>query len=588
MAELKTGGGALVAFDGEPGIAAKLNYNVPLPGSHTGRRILEVADLDPEIWKEESSSAGTSWQKHLGLAEVDGVLELRDPALLVDRWADNKIAVDPKVDPELVRETGLGLKIATRDSGLETARDLSVFVRGGLTASTKSPGAPAAAAGTSPSASVAVVGGSSLEEDFNRKHSLIDQGIVELDVPTWGGGSTTTTVDVTADPDPKLFIVQVYGISSFLGDYGVGRTVKTMTLLPGESMKISLRTWRATRESIEEAASIIDSHEQSAIDSFAESVYDETTDKATQSKEENWYVDADVKQSWGTGNASVSGGGGGEYHSGTEEFAKSVEETVVEHTAEASSARETTVTSSSESSEETEEEEVIEREIRNINVSRVLNFVFRQLNQQYLTKIHLKDVRIGFSNGQLDSWREVPLSGLRGLLQELVKEEHVDEVARQILTLVGTVWDHSDTPVGVLETYRMREACGASWEGPLPPTCPPDETDYQAPTDALFYRFKRGPLAQDGDDNQVAGVVLKQETVTLTTDSIIVEALLGEAPALDDYSADLQVETIREKALANEREVLAQVIVRDGDAAAAKRFEQVFGAAAAAPEEPSA
>jgi hypothetical protein len=45
-------------------------------------------------------------------------------------------------------------------------------------------------------------------------------------------------VDLEAEPDPALYIVQVVGISSFLGDYGLGRTVKTYPLFPGESAKI--------------------------------------------------------------------------------------------------------------------------------------------------------------------------------------------------------------------------------------------------------------------------------------------------------------------------------------------------------------
>jgi hypothetical protein len=45
---------------------------------------------------------------------------------------------------------------------------------------------------------------------------------------------------------------------------------------------------------------------------------------------------------------------------------------------------------------------------------------------------------------------------------------------------------------------------------------------------------------------------------------------------LDIYSADLQVETIREKKLSNDREALAQELVASGDSAKAEIFSKVF------------
>jgi hypothetical protein len=73
----------------------------------------------------------------------------------------------------------------------------------------------------------------------------------------------------------------------------------------------------------------------------------------------------------------------------------------------------------------------------------------------------------------------------------------------------------------------------------------------------------------------------------MATDSVAVEALLGVEEALDEYSHDLQVEAIREKQLANDREQLAQRIVADGDAAAAMLFAQLFVPAPEPVEEPS-
>lgn len=383
---------------------------------------------------------------------------------------------------------------------------------------------------------------------------LRDTGTLVVLTPKWGGGVTETEIDPKIPPKPALFIVEFYGVSSFLGDYGLGRTVKTFTLMPGEATTISMKTWRSTQETIKEGSSIVDSHHSEASSKFADTVMSETTDKKTQSSKESWHVEAEAKASWGWGSAKVSGGAAGEYQSGREEFSKSVNNAVSEHANQASAKRETTVTSSSERTEQTGEETVIEREIKNANMRRVLNFVFRELNQTYATKIHLKDVRIGFTNGLPDSWREVPLPGLRGLLAEVLLPARVDPVAQQILKLVGVVMDRRDLPVKVLETFTVAND-GQSWSGPDPAN--PVNGEYPPPSGKLFYRFRRGPLEQANERHKVHGVVMKESEITMRTDSVLVEALLGESDALDNYAMEVQLAAARAKTLENEKLELA-------------------------------
>src|SRR5215217_2345897 len=211
-------------------------------------------------------------------------------------------------------------------------------------------------------------------------------------------------------PDANLFLVETYGISSFLGDYGLGPTVRTFTLLPGEETKISIKTWRSTQSKVAEASSIVDSYTTEAANRFTNTVQRETTDKANRQNKESWHVEAEVGVSWGFGSAKVSGGAEGEYQASRESFAKQVEDAVQEHTSQASSARNLTVSSSTEVSQESGQENLTERTIRNLNLRRVLNFVFRGLNQEHTTNIHLLEVTVGFTNGTTNSWQEVPLS----------------------------------------------------------------------------------------------------------------------------------------------------------------------------------
>jgi hypothetical protein len=126
-------------------------------------------------------------------------------------------------------------------------------------------------------------------------------------------------VNLNEETEPRLFIIQVYGISSFLGDYGLGRTIKTFTLLPGEQTKISTRTWRATTETRADSTSIVDSFDENSSERFADTVLSETTDSYTQSKSTNWQVEGEAKASIGIASASTSAGGGDRVQLSTED-----------------------------------------------------------------------------------------------------------------------------------------------------------------------------------------------------------------------------------------------------------------------------
>jgi hypothetical protein len=86
---------------------------------------------------------------------------------------------------------------------------------------------------------------------------------------------------------------------------------------------------------------------------------------------------------------------------------KNVSSALQKHAATASAKRDVQVNTSYEEKEETGEETSIEREIANVNLSRTLNFVFRQMNQEFISILHLVNVRVGFvhygfdPNGQL-------------------------------------------------------------------------------------------------------------------------------------------------------------------------------------------
>lgn len=128
------------------------------------------------------------------------------------------------------------------------------------------------------------------------------------------------------------------------------------------------------------------------------------------SKEYHAEAEAEVEATWGWGSAraKVSGGTSGSSTAAREEFTMNVANTVGHNAARASARREVHIDTSLDVQLETGEEEAVERELANINVSRTLNVVFRQMNQEFISVLHLVDVRVAFFDGYRASRDEVP------------------------------------------------------------------------------------------------------------------------------------------------------------------------------------
>ena len=61
----------------------------------------------------------------------------------------------------------------------------------------------------------------------------------------------SVSVNVTLAPEVvnrlnRLILVESYRLSSYLGNYGAGRTLKTFSLLPGEKTKLSIKNYTKT------------------------------------------------------------------------------------------------------------------------------------------------------------------------------------------------------------------------------------------------------------------------------------------------------------------------------------------------------
>lgn len=556
----------------DKGAASVISYNVPEPTSYTGRNFIELslgndfflpkASQKPEPAKPDPSGARKVGGFMLPVKRTAATVAAPEPAAVK--------RVEPAVPPKV--EAAVPLRDDVRLSASRVP----------ATEGTVSKAAPAM---TLTKAKVQV-NWSEAGESLYR---------VEANVPVSKGLAGLTPEHVTAvqqqgklptvyrnlygtydvafvpqpvEAKPRIVLVETYRLSSYLGKYGAGRTIKTFSLFPGEKATISVKTYKKTETEEQSASSILDSFTETSATEFENSVAAEQSSQEEYQKSRNYSVEAEVHASWGWGGASVSGSYAGASQSSREEFAKNVSSATSKHAATASAKRDVQIETSYQVKQEEGEETSIAREFQNINVSRTLNFVFRQMNQEFITILHLVDVRVAFFNGFPEQTREVALSQLDSLLEEFVVEAKRAEVKSRVVNELSNIFNYRDEAQSFIEKRQLA--------GPKP---------------FEYHRVKKDMTSVYKDEAtgttfRVPGIILAANSNVLRTDGVMVEALLGQATSLDDYSRSLQEQAIRAKELENELRAIeiertraALDIVKTRNADAAKVFATVFPAA---------
>jgi hypothetical protein len=377
-------------------------------------------------------------------------------------------------------------------------------------------------------------------------------------------------------PTYRLLLIECYRLSSYLGDYGAGRVLKTFSLLPGEATRLNIRSYLRRSEDANSASSVLDSFTQNSADDFENTVTAEQSSKQGHDESFKYHVDAKAGASWGWGSAEISAGISGSTNSCREEFSKNLSNALQKHSASSSAKREVQVNTSYEVKTEQGDETSVERAIQNINVSRTLNFVFRQMNQEFISLLHLTDGRVAFFkeefvNGQSQtSYTEVSLPQLDSLLARVIVPEHRSEVKDALISQLTLVWDFEGTQMPFIEETPLSDATGQ----PIP--------------GSQFLRVKKitskyPTFATVGNQIEVPGVIMAANVNVMRTEGIIVDALLGVGQGLDDYSQGLQGAAILEKQAANveaqtetAKLQLALDLIKNRDTEAAKLFAQLF------------
>jgi len=373
------------------------------------------------------------------------------------------------------------------------------------------------------------------------------------------GGRAKIRFAKLRDIEPKLVLVETHKLTNFPGDYGAGTTIKTFSLLPKEETEISIKTWKKSVTTMKEASSILDSYTEEKADEFEKGIQSEVARTSKEENSDSFNVSAGGGVSMGCVNASASVG----YETGTsacrEDSVKNVMNATSKHAQQASAKREVNIETSFESTEETGEEITIMRKIENLNASRTLNFTFRQMNQQFHSILHLIDLRVGFYNGYPGSFRVYTLPELSRYVFKYMNTVNTDkshaqvfeDIKQKILNEYTAVMDYQGNSKNFIE--EVSNGNGGSYLRVIPPR---DVNGKRTGKQDYIMRDERkdstGAITQPKDIRYLDGIVLANKVITMRTDGVIVEALMGQANALDSYALNARKEKIREESLENE------------------------------------
>ena len=362
----------------------------------------------------------------------------------------------------------------------------------------------------------------------------IKQGYMPVPYRRFSGLLDIRYVPKPITPKPELSMILHFKVCSYLGDYGAGQTIKTLSLLPAEQMEISIRHYLRNETTKKQTQHILDSFSTSAADELQHTVEDEYTHTSgntnNETKEKNWNVGANLGIGVGAFSFGAQGGVGGSksssFSSSLQDQVNVLDSSITKHVAKADTLRQIDVNSESSEINIAEEEETIKRTIVNLNKSRVLNFVFRQLLQEFYTITYLDNVTFSYTNGYPEKTRSCGLADLENMLEQiLLSSTDVQAEVNKIYTYLCNIVDYTGTKQSFIELVSdSNENC-------INPGMEPVIDNYVR---------KRAGLSQTYEGKKVNGIILSTNHRITRTSSLICDAVLGQGEALDCYNQKLQ------------------------------------------------
>jgi hypothetical protein len=381
-------------------------------------------------------------------------------------------------------------------------------------------------------------------------------------------------------PRPAIYLVLRMRMASYLGDYGAGQTLSTFSLLPGEKTVIEIRDYRHDEATKATSQSVLDSYSESAMEDLQT-----TIESSTSSSVESSETDTDTMSAGAGYNVGVNlgiikvgediGGEAASTNTMTEAVSEQVStlnSAVSHHVQTADTQRQIEINTDVTTTAVTENETTTTRTLENINRSRVLNFVFRQLLQEYYTITYLDDVSLLYSNGYDTSRKTSTLSSMGNLLRGmLIDAKTVKSVQSDIYRHLCNIPDYTGTRVSFIEKVTENHR-----------NCIEPEEDDKP----VSYVRKRAGLKQSYQDTTVNGIILDVTHRVLRTPAVIVDALLGQGAALDCYNQELQEAAVVAAQLTNRKteQALALIEAIEDPVEKARLYNNVFGTCCGTPQ----
>lgn len=577
----------LVRFEDETDAnAPRLNYSVPLPGAFQGKLFLETDFENDEVpWTAAARSAAGRLQaltrftnavrsgEAISVPPIDRIASV--PRLRQDR------SVPAEIGFVLRDASGTQRMLDSGSASVGTGREVTRIA------------APGRAASNDEMTLSLRLG--ALEVDLEQIADELTLGRVPVIFQRFGGDFDITFVpepDQPAAANPRFVIIEHYRLSSFFGDYGAGRTLGTFSLMPGEETKLYLRTFRRSEATSTAASSIFDSYTSEAASEFETDLQTETTniesEAASKTLESKYKGSGEINIGLAKTKHSGERNSVKENSSARENIAKNVAKTTAKHASKASSQRDISVTQELTETEESEFERIVERTITNTNLSRTLNIVTRELNQEFSSYFALYDVTVAFLNDR-GVFEVFQVHEIDDMIEKYIEDTPTGEIVApgpfgaltprsfvrtRLVEQINQVYDFQGTRHALLEEVIL----GDDGEQAVPVG--------SAPAGANTYLRVKRPRGQDADspfyapgEVPVEGVVMNVSNQTVRTPAVIIDALLGHGVALDNYALGLQQETLRERQLENQKTELALALLDGNDAERLDQFRSLFGGA---------
>lgn len=377
-------------------------------------------------------------------------------------------------------------------------------------------------------------------------------------------------------PKPRIVVIEEYTTSSYLGNYGAGKVVKTMSLMPGERTTISVRTYKDMVSTRDSAQNVLDSLSDSSateLDDLIQKEQGDMTSTADMSggSSSSFNTHTDAQNSSRSFNVGLNIGfpgvgiGGGYGQSSTDASSNAngwnnnssyghtgartsnvntINSALSKHVISSNSNRQINVNTSTSDSTRSGEEDTTVRELVNYNKSRVLNFMWRQLLQEYTVITALTNLKFAYTNGYPESYTIVDLNNLENMITDLIADsptpgkpdEYRDALRCALLRNYCIVMDYKDEEQTFLDCKTVTVgACLATWF--------PDMTGCPETTERYWripFNLEQTYTPPLGNPITVKGIILSVEKQTLQTSSVIADALLGRGEALDCFNQKAQ------------------------------------------------